>query len=115
MLPDLYADPDRLAQVFGNLISNSLRHTPQGGEIVLFARGEEKNIVLGVQDSGSGIAPELLPYIFERFRRGDPSRQDGGSGLGLAIAKAIVELHGWSISAESEIGKGATVKIRFPL
>ncbi len=113
-LPDLHADPDRLAQVFGNLISNSLRHTPQGGEIIVFARGEEKAIVLGVQDNGSGIAPELLPHIFERFRRGDPSRQDGGSGLGLAIAKAIVELHGGTISAENNAGKGTTVKIRFP-
>ena len=113
-LPDLHADPDRLAQVFGNLISNSLRHTPQGGEIVLFARGEEKAIVLGVQDNGSGIAAELLPHVFERFRRGDPSRQDGGSGLGLAIAKAIVELHGGTISAENNPDKGTTVKIRFP-
>jgi two-component system sensor histidine kinase BaeS len=113
-LPDLLADPDRLAQVFGNLISNSLRHTPQGGEIVLFAHGEDKDIVLGVQDSGSGIAPELLPHIFERFRRGDPSRQDGGSGLGLAIAKAIVELHGGTISAENNAGKGTTIIIKFP-
>jgi signal transduction histidine kinase len=113
-LPDLLADPDRLAQVFGNVLSNSLRHTPQGGEIVLFAHGEDKDIVLGVQDSGSGIAPELLPHIFERFRRGDPSRQDGGSGLGLAIAKAIVELHGGSISAQNNAGKGTTIKIKFP-
>ncbi len=114
-LPDLQADPDRLAQVFGNLISNSLRHTSQGGEIILFARGEEKDIVLGVQDNGSGIAPELLPHVFERFRRGDPSRQDGGSGLGLAIAKAIVELHNGTISAENNPVKGTTVKIKFPL
>ena len=113
-LPDLQGDPDRLAQVFGNLISNSLHHTPQGGEIILFARREEKNIVWGVQDSGSGIAPQLLPHIFERFRRGDPFRQDGGSGLGLAIAKAIVELHGGSISAENNADKGATIKIKFP-
>lgn len=112
-LPDLHADPERLAQVFGNLINNSLRHTPQGGEIVLFARREVKDIVLGVQDSGSGIPPELLPHIFERFRRGDPSRQDSGSGLGLAIAKALVGLHGGSISAESNASKGTTVKIRF--
>jgi len=112
-LPDLLADPDRLAQVFGNLISNSLHHTPQGGEIVLFARGEDKNIILGVQDSGSGIPPELLQHIFERFRRGEPSRQDGGSGLGLAIAKAIVELHGGSISAQNNTGKGTTVFIKF--
>ncbi len=113
-LPDLQADPERLAQVFGNLISNSLLHTPQEGEIILFARQEQKEIVLGVQDNGSGIAPELLPYIFERFRRGDPSRQDGGSGLGLAIAKAIVELHGGSISAESNPSQGTTVSIRLP-
>ncbi len=114
-LPDLQADPDRLAQVFGNLISNSLHHTPQGGEIILYARGEGKYLVLGVQDNGSGIAPELLPHIFERFRRGDSSRQDGGSGLGLAIAKAIVELHGGSISAENNAGQGTTIKLRFSI
>ncbi len=113
-LPNLNADPDRLAQVFGNLISNSLRHTPEGGKIVLFARREEENNVLGVKDNGSGISPDLLPHVFERFRRGDPSRQDGGSGLGLAIAKAIVELHGGTISAENNAGEGATIKIKFP-
>jgi two-component system sensor histidine kinase BaeS len=113
-LPNLHADPDRLAQVFGNLITNSLRHTPQAGEIILFARAEEKHIVLGVIDSGSGINPDLLPTIFERFRRGDASRQDGGSGLGLAIAKAIIELHGGSISAKNNVSKGTTITIRFP-
>jgi two-component system, OmpR family, sensor histidine kinase BaeS len=114
-LPDLLADPDRMAQVFGNLISNSLHYTHKGGEILLFACREEKTLIMGVRDTGSGIAPDLLPYIFERFRRGDSSRQDGGSGLGLAIAKAIVELHGGTISAENNVDKGATIKIKFPL
>ncbi len=113
-LPDLNADPDRLAQVFGNLISNSLRHTSEGGKIILFGIKEGVNISMGVSDNGSGISPELLPYVFERLRRGDPSRQDGGTGLGLAIAKAIVELHGGSISAENNASGGARVKITFP-
>jgi two-component system sensor histidine kinase BaeS len=113
-LPDLQADPGRLAQVLGNLISNSLHHTPRGGEIVLIARSEGSDILLAVQDNGSGISPDVLPFIFERFRRGDPARQDGGSGLGLAIARAIVEAHGGMISAENNPGKGATFRIKFP-
>jgi two-component system sensor histidine kinase BaeS len=112
-LSDLFIDLDRMAQVFGNLISNSLDHTPQGGEILLFARKEKNNLVIGVQDNGSGIDLDLLPHIFERFRRGDPSRQYGGSGLGLAIAKAIVEIHGGEISAKNNTGKGTTITIKF--
>ncbi|MGD0613125.1 MAG: ATP-binding protein [Anaerolineales bacterium] len=115
-LPPLSLDPDRMAQVFGNLITNALRYTPEGGRIRLTAARAEKTLVLAVQDNGRGIPAEDLPHIFDRFYRADPARsQAGESGLGLAIAKSIVEAHGGKISAESQVGQGTTIKISFPL
>jgi signal transduction histidine kinase len=115
-LPDLQVDPDRMAQVLGNLLSNALRHTPQGGAITLAAAQAGSAVQLRVQDSGPGIDPPDLSHLFERFYRADRSRQreTGGSGLGLAIAKAIVELHGGQIWAESVGGSGTTIVIRLP-
>ncbi len=112
-LPPIEVDPDRMAQVFGNLLSNALRHTPQGGHIVLAACVEGGRVVLSVADSGQGIAPEELPHIFERFYRGDRSRQrqEDSSGLGLTIARSIVEAHGGRIWAESTPGEGTTCYI----
>lgn len=103
-------DADRMAQVVYNLIDNALRHTPQGGQVVIGARQRQGTMEIFVQDSGPGIAPEDLPHIFERFYRVDKARQrhEGGSGLGLAIAHSIVALHGGKIWAESEVGNGAT-------
>jgi two-component system sensor histidine kinase BaeS len=115
-LPEIHADPDRLAQVLGNLISNSLRYTPQGGEIVLRGRMDGKSVIITVADNGQGISSEALPYIFDRFYRADPSRTRGDeSGLGLAIAKSIVEAHGGIINAESPTGQGTTIKIIVPI
>jgi two-component system sensor histidine kinase BaeS len=115
-LPEIRLDPDRMAQVFGNLIGNSLRYTPEGGHILLTAGQEKDAMAFHVQDNGQGISAEALPYIFNRFYRADPARSQGGeSGLGLAIARSIVEAHGGSISAESEGGKGTKIKLVFPL
>jgi two-component system sensor histidine kinase BaeS len=115
-LPKIDLDPDRMAQVLGNLITNSLRYTPEKGEIVLGSAREAKTLVFTVRDTGKGIPAESLPYIFDRFYRADPARAQGSeSGLGLAIARSIVEAHGGTISAESQIGRGTTVKITFPL
>lgn len=102
-LPAVWADPDRMAQVLGNLVSNALRYTPTGGQITLSACAGQTKVSLQVQDTGSGIAAEDLPYIFNRFYRADETRQQqhGESGLGLAIAKSLVEAHGGSISVES--------------
>lgn len=115
-LPVVQADPDRLAQVLGNLISNSLRYTPRDGQITLQADQDKKSVILEVSDTGTGISPQALPYIFDRFYRADPSRTHGDeSGLGLAIAKSIVEAHGGTISAGSQSGQGTRITIRLPL
>lgn len=116
-LPTVQVDPKRMAQVLGNLLSNALRYTPAGGRITLAAATQGDRLLLQVQDTGSGIAPEDLPYIFERFYRADPARQqhDGSSGLGLAIARSLVEAHGGTITVTSQPGQGTTFTISLPL
>jgi two-component system sensor histidine kinase BaeS len=114
-LPSIAVDTDRMAQVLNNLVANALRHTLQG-EVVLAATAQDGQVQLSVRDSGSGIAPDDLPFVFERFYRGDKARQrtDGSSsGLGLAIAKAIVEAHGGTIVVESTLGCGTTFTLTF--
>jgi two-component system, OmpR family, sensor histidine kinase BaeS len=118
-LSPVEVDPGRMTQVLTNILDNALRHTPQGGRIVLSARELEDRIELSVQDSGPGLKAQDLDRIFERFYRADPSRQrdgdvPGGSGLGLAIAKSIVQAHGGQLAAESEPGKGLKVIISLP-
>jgi two-component system, OmpR family, sensor histidine kinase BaeS len=117
-LPSISVDTDRMAQVLNNLVSNALRHTAQGG-VSLAARVHGDTVLLQVRDTGSGIDPEDLPHIFDRFYRADKARQrssgdSGASGLGLAIAKAIVEAHGGSIAVDSALGQGTTFTIALP-
>lgn len=116
-IPELNVDPDRMAQVLGNLLNNALRYSPQGGRITLRARSTNGEVELQVEDSGTGLPPEALDRIFDRFYRTDPSRQreSGGSGLGLPIARSILEMHGGRIWAESEPGKGTRIVIRLPV
>jgi two-component system sensor histidine kinase BaeS len=111
------ADPDRLKQVLLNLTANAVRFTPTDGQIVLRLRTAGTRAIVEVADTGSGIAPELLPRVMDRFVRGDASRAraTGGSGLGLAIASAIVEAHGGTIEIASTPGQGTTVTIGLPL
>ncbi len=113
-LPPVMVDPDRMAQVLGNLVSNALRYTPAAGQITLSAEADETEVILCVQDTGSGIPPEELPYIFDRFYRADASRQqsNGESGLGLAIARSIVAAHNGIISVDSLLDNGTTFTIR---
>jgi two-component system sensor histidine kinase BaeS len=115
-LPDIDVDPDRMIQVLSNVVDNALRYTPEGGSVRLSAREVEKTVEIRVRDSGPGIPADELDQVFDRFYRGDPSRQRdaGGSGLGLAIAKSIVEKHNGRIWAESPPGEGATIVIRLP-
>ncbi|WP_420632353.1 sensor histidine kinase [Candidatus Leptofilum sp.] len=116
-LPDVLVDPDRLAQVLDNLITNALRYTPENGHIHLTAQQNQTAVQLHVQDSGPGMNPAELAHVFDRFYRGDKSRQrhDGGSGLGLAIAKSLVENQDGRIWAESAPGQGATFIVELPL
>jgi signal transduction histidine kinase len=110
-------DAERLDQVLSNLMGNALRHTPKGGSILLRAESNPKGVRLIVRDNGEGIPPEDLPFIFERFWRGDKSRQrqsGAGSGLGLAIARQFVQAHGGKISVESEPGQGTIFTIDLP-
>jgi two-component system OmpR family sensor kinase/two-component system sensor histidine kinase BaeS len=121
-LPPFLADPQRIGQVLGNLVTNALRHTTAGGRVTLGAEPipDGSGIRLWVADTGEGIPPEDLPRIFDRFWRGDQarSRETGaGSGLGLAIAKGLVEAHGGRIWAESDgvPGRGTTISCLLPL
>ena len=116
-LPMLNIDPDRMTQVLTNIIDNALRHTPDGGQIALSAKGLQDGVELSIQDSGPGIQGEDANRIFSRFYRADKSRTrgDSGSGLGLAIAKSIVLAHGGQIFAESAPRQGLTVTIKLPI
>lgn len=114
-LPSIAVDTDRLTQVLNNLVSNALHHTTQG-EIVLAAKTIDHQVQLIVSDTGSGIAADDLPFIFDRFYRTDKARQrtsDDSSGLGLAIAKAIVEAHGGTLTVASTLGQGTTFTVTF--
>jgi len=116
-LPAVDVDVERIGQVLSNLLDNSLKHTPSGGVIRLAAVSASAAVEISVRDSGSGVSPEDLPYIFDRFYRGKQtsSRVKDGSGLGLAISRALVELHRGQISVESEVGQGTTITIRLPI
>ncbi|WP_071880850.1 PAS domain S-box protein [Geitlerinema sp. PCC 7407] len=111
-------DFDRLQQVAWNLLSNAVKFTPEGGQVTVVLVSQESHAEFSVMDTGQGIAPDFLPYVFERFRQADDttSRSQGGLGLGLAIVRNLVELHGGTISVESPgIGCGATFRVRLPL
>ena len=112
----LDADPDRLTQVMRNLVRNAVAHTNPGDRVEVVAHPDGEQLQISVADTGSGIPPDELDHIFERFHRVDRSRSrdSGGTGLGLAIARAIVEAHGGRIWAESPPGAGATFHIELP-
>ncbi len=116
-LPAVMIDPDRMAQVLGNLVANALRYTPAGGSIRLETAVVGQTLRFVVSDTGRGIDPADLPHIFQRFYRGEKARQqqEEESGLGLAIAKSLVHAHGGSITVNSSPGKGATFTISLPL
>jgi two-component system heavy metal sensor histidine kinase CusS len=113
----LRADPILFRRALGNLLSNALEYTPAGGRISLLAEAAAGAVLVSVEDSGSGVAAEHLPHLFDRFYRGDRARSGHpqGTGLGLAIVKSIVELHGGSVSISSTPGQGTSVRLCFPV
>jgi PAS domain S-box-containing protein len=111
-------DAERLQQVVWNLVNNAIKFTPSGGHIDLRLECVESHVEISVADDGQGIRPELLPYLFDRFRQGDvkSNRSHGGLGLGLAIVKHLVEMHGGTVSASSAgLGHGAKFTVRLPV
>jgi len=117
-LPPVSGDPTRLQQVFWNLLTNAIKFTPRGGQITVEMRRVNSQAEVSVTDTGVGIDPGFLPYIFGRFRQADASwtRPSGGLGLGLAIVRNLVEMHGGTVSASSEgVGRGARFTVRLPL
>ena len=115
-LPNFSVDPDRLAQVLSNLVSNALRHTPAGGRVSLVAACQDRSVLLAVRDTGVGIPADELTHVFDRFYRIDADRSSstGGAGLGLAIVRSIAELHGGNVDLQSEPGAGTTVTLSLP-
>jgi PAS domain S-box-containing protein len=114
----ILGDPDRLQQIVWNLLTNAIKFTPKGGDVHVRLERDDSHALITVNDSGQGIAAELLPYIFERFRQADSSntRSKGGLGLGLSIVHQLVELHRGTVTAESSgENKGATFRVMLPL
>jgi PAS domain S-box-containing protein len=117
-LPEqVLGDPTRLQQIVWNLLTNAVKFTPEGGHVELRMEGDADNVRITVSDTGKGIEPEFLPFVFDHFRQADPSsaRRYGGLGLGLSLVKHLVELHGGTIMAESEgKGRGAAFIVTLP-
>jgi two-component system, OmpR family, heavy metal sensor histidine kinase CusS len=108
------ADPALFERAVGNLVDNALRFTPENGSIQIALAERTNDFEVAVSDNGSGVAPEHLPRVFDRFYRAEPSRGSDGAGLGLALVKSIVDLHGGTARIQSEVGRGTTVSITFP-
>jgi len=113
----VFADRERIHQVLFNLLDNAVRFTPDGGSVTVSAERHDGAVDVHVADTGSGIAPEHLPRLFERFYRVDPARskKEGGTGIGLAIARSVVEAHGGRIWAESSPGQGSVFTFELPV
>jgi signal transduction histidine kinase/DNA-binding NarL/FixJ family response regulator len=116
--PIANADPDRLQQIVWNLLSNACKFTPEGGRIDVSLRTDQTHATITVADTGAGISPDFLPFVFDRFRQAEQgfTRSHGGLGLGLAIVKHLTEMHGGEVVARSAgSGQGATFEVRLPL
>jgi signal transduction histidine kinase len=116
-LPLVPVDRTRISQVVGNLLENSILHTPIGGTITVLAQADADEIKVTVADTGEGIPESALPFVFDRFYRADPSRtrDTGGTGLGLSIVKQLVEAHGGNVHVESVLGQGSSFTFQLPL
>jgi signal transduction histidine kinase len=116
-LPPVWADPERIGQILRQLLSNAAKFTEPGGRIVLAAALAGDRVLVEVRDTGIGIAPEVLPHIWESFRQGDGSmtRKHGGTGVGLTIVKRLIDAMGEQVSVESTPGAGSTFRFTLPL
>jgi signal transduction histidine kinase len=115
-LPSVLADPARLERVLTNLLSNALKYSEPNTPVTVRLTPGENEVVVAVSDRGKGIAPEELPYLFQRYYRAQAGREQSGSlGLGLYIVKGLVEAHGGRLWAESEVGKGSTFSFALPV
>ncbi|MEM8722553.1 MAG: ATP-binding protein [Cyanobacteria bacterium P01_G01_bin.39] len=116
---DVKVDAERLQQVFWNLLINAVKFTPMGGSVTVSTEIQPNKVLINFSDTGQGIAPEILPYVFDRFRQAETkssTRTQGGLGLGLAIVRHLLELHGGNVRAHSlGLGKGATFSVELPL
>jgi signal transduction histidine kinase len=108
------ADPQRLRQVLANLVDNAIKYTPAGGEVAVSGARAGDEVAIHVRDTGVGIAPEDLPYVWERLYRGGGQGREPGLGLGLSLVKAIVEAHHGRAEVESAPGRGSTFTVRLP-
>ena len=115
--PELWADPVRLRQAVGNLVANAVAHTPAGGRVTVDVSRTDTALLIEVGDTGTGIGPDDLPHIFDRFWRAEKSRsrQTGGSGLGLAIVQQLAHAHGGTVTVASTPGQGSVFTLRLPL
>jgi len=113
-LPALRANPVRLRQVLDNVVGNAIKYSNHGGEVMISIKAEDEQLILQVTDNGPGIAPSDQPHIFDKFYRGDNTKEEG-SGLGLAIVKTIVDAHQGRIWVESTVGKGSSFFIVLPV
>lgn len=116
-LPLVDVDRERIGQVLRNLLTNALAYTPAGGRIVVTAEARAAEVLVAVQDTGTGIPAEHLPYVFDRFYRADRARarQTGGAGLGLAIVKQLIQAHGGTVAVQSTPGQGSTFTFTLPI
>ena len=108
----VHAERERVLQVLSNLVGNALKFTAQGGQVTLAVERDGPRVLFSVSDTGTGIAPEHVPHVFDRFWRGTPGNK--GTGLGLFIAQGIVAAHGGEIWVESEVGRGTTFHFELP-
>jgi signal transduction histidine kinase len=122
-IPSINIDAKRIEQALGYLLSNAIKHTPEGGQITVSVKmvnadspADKNLLIVSVADTGEGIPAEHLPYIFERFYRVETSRSrsEGGAGLGLAIVKQMVQAHGGRVWVESQVGRGSTFYFSLP-
>jgi PAS domain S-box-containing protein len=112
----MLGDPARVQQIALNLVGNAIKFTPAGGDVEVSLHSSDSRAVLIVQDNGRGIEPELLPYLFDRFRQGAAAKGQGGLGLGLAIVHHLVEAHGGTVRAESAgLDRGAVFTVELPI